>query len=152
MRLTSTLLRRVGEWSKKYSNLPDSYIERAMAQVHTIISNCLWKAEHVFVMYNTTLFTINRIYNSSHISYFPSNFNIINEITIRFIGERLINQIICHAPLKGNNFVSLYIVHGLISFIVTIGLVRDITSFTSSLLRIGVSLEAIGYVNMFGKL
>lgn len=34
MRLTSTLLRRVGEWSKKYSNLPDSYIERAMAQVY----------------------------------------------------------------------------------------------------------------------
>ncbi|XP_072756308.1 large ribosomal subunit protein uL24m [Anoplolepis gracilipes] len=34
MRLTSTLLRRVGEWSKKYSNLPDSYIKRAMAQVY----------------------------------------------------------------------------------------------------------------------
>ncbi|KYQ60436.1 putative 39S ribosomal protein L24, mitochondrial [Trachymyrmex zeteki] len=34
MRLTSSLLRRVGEWSKKYANLPDSYIERAMAQVY----------------------------------------------------------------------------------------------------------------------
>lgn len=34
MRLTSTLLRRVGEWSKKYSNLPDSYIKRVMAQVY----------------------------------------------------------------------------------------------------------------------
>ncbi|XP_012062381.1 PREDICTED: probable 39S ribosomal protein L24, mitochondrial [Atta cephalotes] len=34
MRLTSSLLKRVGEWSKKYANLPDSYIERAMAQVY----------------------------------------------------------------------------------------------------------------------
>ncbi|XP_029680370.1 probable 39S ribosomal protein L24, mitochondrial [Formica exsecta] len=34
MRLTSTLLRRVGEWSKKYANLPDSYIDRTMAQVY----------------------------------------------------------------------------------------------------------------------
>jgi len=35
MRLTHSLLRRgVGQWSKKYSNLPDSYIERAMAQVY----------------------------------------------------------------------------------------------------------------------
>jgi len=37
MRLTSSLLKRVGEWSKKYANLPDSYIERAMAQVCTIV-------------------------------------------------------------------------------------------------------------------
>jgi len=37
MRLTSSLLRRVGEWSKKYSNLPDSYIKRAMEQVCIII-------------------------------------------------------------------------------------------------------------------
>lgn len=43
MRLTSTLMRRVGEWSKKYSNLPDSYIERAMAQVCTISFICLEK-------------------------------------------------------------------------------------------------------------
>jgi len=44
MRLTSTLLRHVGEWSKKYSNLPDSYIQRAMAQVYIIIyNNCLEK-------------------------------------------------------------------------------------------------------------
>ncbi|XP_012223315.1 large ribosomal subunit protein uL24m [Linepithema humile] len=34
MRLTSILLRRVGEWSKKYANLPDRYIERAMTQVY----------------------------------------------------------------------------------------------------------------------
>ncbi|KAL6259160.1 hypothetical protein P5V15_009081 [Pogonomyrmex californicus] len=34
MRLTSSLLRRVKEWSKKYSNLPDSYINRAMRQVY----------------------------------------------------------------------------------------------------------------------
>ncbi|XP_011864704.1 PREDICTED: probable 39S ribosomal protein L24, mitochondrial [Vollenhovia emeryi] len=35
MRLTLSLLRqRVGEWSKKYANLPDSYINRAMAQVY----------------------------------------------------------------------------------------------------------------------
>lgn len=34
MRLTSSLLRRVGEWSKKYANLPDSYIKRATAQVY----------------------------------------------------------------------------------------------------------------------
>ncbi|KYN41527.1 putative 39S ribosomal protein L24, mitochondrial [Trachymyrmex septentrionalis] len=34
MRLTSSLLKRMGEWSKKYANLPDSYIERAMAQVY----------------------------------------------------------------------------------------------------------------------
>ncbi|KAL0102056.1 hypothetical protein PUN28_018537 [Cardiocondyla obscurior] len=34
MRLTSTLLKRVGEWSKKYANLPDRYIERTMRQVY----------------------------------------------------------------------------------------------------------------------
>ncbi|XP_018376471.1 PREDICTED: probable 39S ribosomal protein L24, mitochondrial [Trachymyrmex cornetzi] len=34
MRLTSSLLKHVGEWSKKYANLPESYIERAMAQVY----------------------------------------------------------------------------------------------------------------------
>ncbi|EGI67503.1 PREDICTED: probable 39S ribosomal protein L24, mitochondrial [Acromyrmex echinatior] len=34
MRLTSSLLKRIGEWSKKFANLPDRYIERAMAQVY----------------------------------------------------------------------------------------------------------------------
>ncbi|XP_011707203.1 PREDICTED: probable 39S ribosomal protein L24, mitochondrial [Wasmannia auropunctata] len=34
MRLTSSLLKRVGEWSTKYSNLPDRYIKRAMEQVY----------------------------------------------------------------------------------------------------------------------
>ncbi|XP_012522761.1 probable 39S ribosomal protein L24, mitochondrial [Monomorium pharaonis] len=34
MKLTSSLLRRIGEWSKKYANLPDSYIERSMRQVY----------------------------------------------------------------------------------------------------------------------
>ncbi|XP_011158666.2 probable 39S ribosomal protein L24, mitochondrial [Solenopsis invicta] len=35
MKLTLSLLKRgVGEWSKKFSNLPDRYINRAMAQVY----------------------------------------------------------------------------------------------------------------------
>lgn len=33
MRLTNNLFTRVAEWTKKYSNLPDSYIERTMRQV-----------------------------------------------------------------------------------------------------------------------
>nr|CAG4645698.1 EOG090X0ADH [Lynceus sp. MCZ IZ 141354] len=33
MRLTN-FLRNVGEWSKKYANLPDSYIKRAMEKTH----------------------------------------------------------------------------------------------------------------------
>ncbi|XP_043684130.1 probable 39S ribosomal protein L24, mitochondrial [Vespula pensylvanica] len=34
MRLTNNLFTRVAEWTKKYSNLPDSYIERTMRQVY----------------------------------------------------------------------------------------------------------------------
>ncbi|XP_060532870.1 large ribosomal subunit protein uL24m [Cylas formicarius] len=34
MRLTNSLLSRIGYWSKKYANLPDRYIERAMEQVY----------------------------------------------------------------------------------------------------------------------
>ncbi|KAJ8963211.1 hypothetical protein NQ318_018677 [Aromia moschata] len=34
MRITDFLFSRVGKWSKQYSNLPDSYIKRAMEQVY----------------------------------------------------------------------------------------------------------------------
>ncbi|XP_035730413.1 probable 39S ribosomal protein L24, mitochondrial [Vespa mandarinia] len=34
MRLTNYLFKRVAEWTKKYSNLPDSYIDRTMRQVY----------------------------------------------------------------------------------------------------------------------
>ncbi|KAK2579464.1 hypothetical protein KPH14_010779 [Odynerus spinipes] len=34
MRLTNSLFTRIAEWSKKYANLPDSYIERTMRQVY----------------------------------------------------------------------------------------------------------------------
>lgn len=34
MRLTKSLFSKIPEWSKKYSNLPDSYIERSMRQVY----------------------------------------------------------------------------------------------------------------------
>ncbi|KAI4497310.1 hypothetical protein M0802_007557 [Mischocyttarus mexicanus] len=34
MRLTDHLFKRVAEWTKKYSNLPDSYIDRTMRQVY----------------------------------------------------------------------------------------------------------------------
>jgi hypothetical protein len=35
--MRSFLLKQVGEWSKKYANLPDRYIERAMQQVCIIL-------------------------------------------------------------------------------------------------------------------
>ncbi|XP_076237328.1 mitochondrial ribosomal protein L24 [Calliopsis andreniformis] len=34
MRLTTTLLARIGDWSKKYSNLPDRYINRVTEQIY----------------------------------------------------------------------------------------------------------------------
>ncbi|XP_029036194.1 probable 39S ribosomal protein L24, mitochondrial [Osmia bicornis bicornis] len=34
MRLTGTLLSKIGEWSKKYGNLPDRYIDRVMEKVY----------------------------------------------------------------------------------------------------------------------
>lgn len=34
MRLTNTLMTRVAEWTKKFANLPDSYIERSMRQIY----------------------------------------------------------------------------------------------------------------------
>jgi len=35
--MKSFLLKQVGKWSKKYANLPDRYIERAMQQVYIIL-------------------------------------------------------------------------------------------------------------------
>lgn len=36
MRLHATLLNKVGELTKKFSNLPESYIKRSMEQVSTL--------------------------------------------------------------------------------------------------------------------
>lgn len=42
MRLISTLFGKMGEWSKKYANLPDRYIDRITERVRTfILYTCL---------------------------------------------------------------------------------------------------------------
>jgi len=103
---------------------------------------------HVILIIHNILFTV---FSTYLILFFMNFLILLIKTIIRFIGEHLVSQIICHVRLKGKIFVSPYFVHGLINFIVIIGLVRNTSSFTSSLLRIGVSLEVIGYVNLLGK-
>lgn len=144
MRLTSSLLRRVGEWSKKYANLPDRYIERAMAQVYIIIKLFKKCVMFCFIIFNSILLTV--FYFSFYQSIFNTHYLLIN--SIRFIGGHLeANRIICHARLKENDFIFLCIVLGQIIFIAIMHLVKTIHLFMSNLLRTGASFGVTGYVN-----
>lgn len=60
MRLTQILLSRVGEWSKKYSNLPDRYIKRAMEQVYWRNPKGIQYRPNVTVQRKKYRFTMNR--------------------------------------------------------------------------------------------
>lgn len=51
MRLISSLLQRgMGDWSKKYANLPESYLKRVMEQVKTVIK--LFREQYSMRSYN----------------------------------------------------------------------------------------------------
>lgn len=138
MRLISCLLQRanMAEWSKKYANLPESYLKRVMEKVWTIKLLKKWCVTFIFnILLRYCLL----------IWIYLFLINLWNMISLS--GGHLEKSIICHVQLEENNIFTPCIVHGLHDFSWIINLVVTQNSFMLSPLRTGLSFVVTGYIN-----